>query len=311
MPYTVGIRFKNAGKIYTFDSDGLELKTGDTVVVESDFGLAIGKVVKDIQFIEHEERPLKKVLRIAKAEDFESLEQNKDLEKEAYDFCLERITSRGMIMKLVSTEATLDKKRIIFFFTADGRVDFRELVKDLAAKFKTRIEMRQIGVRDESKMVGGIGICGREFCCSTFLTNFDPVAIKMAKDQSLALNVSKLSGVCGRLMCCLRYEFDGDLKEIVVEDEIPTLQDDESENKDDTTMADILSKIDEEDNDLASDEKPNNSVQQKSDVNINIIDDIQPIETSPETEDDKKEHSKRDKAHFDRKNFRKRRYFKR
>ncbi|MCX8027204.1 MAG: stage 0 sporulation family protein [Thermodesulfovibrionales bacterium] len=308
MPHVAGIRFKNAGKIYTFDTDGLEVKQGDTVIVESDFGLTIGKVIKGTHFIEQEERPLKKIIRIATEEDFKTLEQNKTLEKEAYDFCLERIKARGMVMKLVTTEATLDRKRIIFYFTADGRVDFRELVKDLAARFKTRIEMRQIGVRDESKMVGGIGICGREFCCSTFLTNFDPVAIKMAKDQSLVLNVAKLSGVCGRLMCCLRYEFEGDLKEIVAEDEIPTLDEDTTISQDDTTMADILSKIDEEDSETIP-EKPSTVLTQNE-----VITELDTTENNKEEtiqQDEDKSFNKKDKPHFDRKHHKKRRYFKR
>lgn len=309
MPHVAGIRFKNAGKIYTFDTDGLELKKGDTVIVESDFGLTIGKVIKETHFIEQEERPLKKIIRLATEEDFKTLEQNKALEKEAYDFCLERIKARGMVMKLVTTEATLDRKRIIFYFTADGRVDFRELVKDLAARFKTRIEMRQIGVRDESKMVGGIGICGREFCCSTFLTNFDPVAIKMAKDQSLVLNVAKLSGVCGRLMCCLRYEFEGDLKEIVAEDEIPTLDEDTTISQDDTTMADILSKIDEEDSETIP-EKPSTVL-----ILNEVITELDTTESSKEEEpihqDEERNLNKKDKTHFDRKHHKKRRYFKR
>ncbi|MFQ3573165.1 MAG: stage 0 sporulation family protein [Thermodesulfovibrionales bacterium] len=309
MPYIVGIRFKNAGKIYSFDPDGLELKIGDSVVVESDFGLSIGKVVKNTYYIEQEERPLKKVLRLATEEDYNTIEQNKELERDAYEFCLERIKARGMVMKLVCTEATLDRKRIIFFFTADGRVDFRELVKDLAARFKTRIEMRQIGVRDESKMIGGIGICGREFCCSTFLSNFDPVAIKMAKDQSLVLNVAKLSGVCGRLMCCLRYEFEGDLKEIVVEDEIPTIEEDTLADEEDTTMADILSKIDEDDIDHPSEEQTTTALMVPTDISSPPANTKNTNDHSSDTEGGKNEHHKRDRS--DRKYFRKRRHFKR
>jgi hypothetical protein len=156
----------------------------------------------------NEERELKKILRKATDQDFCSQQENSELERDAKAFCLERIRARGLEMKLVCTEATLDKKRIIFYFTADGRIDFRELVKDLASKFKTRIEMRQIGVRDETKLVGGLGICGKEVCCRTFLTGFAPISIRMAKKQELVLNTSKLSGLCGRLMCCLNYEID-------------------------------------------------------------------------------------------------------
>ncbi|MCX8069493.1 MAG: hypothetical protein N2738_03205 [Thermodesulfovibrionales bacterium] len=303
MPYVAGIRFKNAGKIYTFDTDGIEVKVGDRVIVESEFGLTIGKVVKAVHFIEQEERPLKKILRIATDEDFNAFEQNKILEKDAYDFCLERIKARGMVMKLVATEATLDRKRIIFYFTADGRVDFRELVKDLAARFKTRIEMRQIGVRDESKMIGGIGICGREFCCSTFLTSFDPVAIKMAKDQSLVLNIAKLSGVCGRLMCCLRFEFEGDPKEIIAEDEIPTLDEDSNISQDDATMSDILSKIEDEDTETINvdktDEPFHEEIKKETDTSV----------TTTHDNEEKNSHIQKEKNYFEKRHHKKRRYF--
>ncbi len=225
MPDVVGVRFKACGKIYDFDASGIDLKEGDSVVVESDFGISIGKVIRARRFIESPRRELKKIMRIVTEEDAKTLEDNKGIEKEALDFCIERVRARGLEMKLVSAETILDKKRIIFYFTADGRVDFRELVKDLAAKFKTRIEMRQIGVRDEAKLIGGIGICGRELCCRTFLTSFEPVSIKMAKKQELTLNVSKLSGFCSRLMCCLRYEYSGDTKGITVDDEIPADED--------------------------------------------------------------------------------------
>ncbi|NOZ26233.1 MAG: stage 0 sporulation family protein [Nitrospirae bacterium] len=219
----VGVRFKPCGKIYSFDPGGLELRKGDKVVVESMFGLTIGTVVlerveprpeKGDSPDEKGERKgkaskeLKPVVRKATEEDIQTAENNRELEDEARRHCLERIAARGLPMKLVCTEATLDRKRIIFYFTADGRIDFRELVKDLASKFRTRIEMRQIGVRDESKLIGGIGVCGREFCCRTFLTNFAPISIRMAKEQELVLNAAKLSGVCGRLMCCLSYEYD-------------------------------------------------------------------------------------------------------
>jgi cell fate regulator YaaT (PSP1 superfamily) len=221
MPEVVGIKFKRCGKIYDFDVNGIEIKKGDAVVVESDFGLSIGTVAGDRHPVETPERELKKILRLATADDFNTREQNRKLEKEALDFCAERVMARGLPMKLVGSESTLDRKRIVFYFTADGRIDFRELVRDLAARFKTRIEMRQIGVRDEAKFVGGIGICGRELCCKTFLTSFDPVSIKMAKRQELVLNVGKLSGLCSRLMCCLRYEYEGDMNTIASDDEIP------------------------------------------------------------------------------------------
>lgn len=208
MPDIVGIRFKSCGKIYDFEVNGSgeEFKRGDCVIVESDLGLSIGSVVTGRHTVENPAKELRKVLRKATEEDFKRKQNNESFENEARDYCLERILARGLPMKLVSTEATLDKKRIIFYFTADGRIDFREIVKDLAAKFKTRIEMRQIGVRDEAKIVGGFGMCGRELCCKTFLTSFEPISIKMAKQQELVLNMSKLSGICGRLMCCLGYE---------------------------------------------------------------------------------------------------------
>jgi cell fate regulator YaaT (PSP1 superfamily) len=208
MPDVIGIRFKDCGKIYDFEANGsgLEFKKGDLVIVESDLGLSIGSVIIGRRTVETSSRELKKVLRKATEEDFKQKQDNETFEKEAKDYCIERIMARGLPMKLVFTESTLDKKRIVFYFTADGRIDFRELVKDLAAKFKTRIEMRQIGVRDEAKIVGGFGMCGRELCCKTFLTSFEPISIKMAKQQELVLNMSKLSGICGRLMCCLSYE---------------------------------------------------------------------------------------------------------
>ena len=221
MPDIIGIRFKLCGKIYDFEVDGIEVKEGDYVVVESDFGLSLGRVVRERLTIEKSERELKRVVRVAADDDFSTQEENKKLEKETRDFCLERIMARGLPMKLVSTEATLDRKRIVFYFTAEGRIDFRELVKDLAARFKTRIEMRQIGVRDEAKLVGGFGVCGRPLCCNTFLTSFEPVSIKMAKKQEMVLNIGKLSGLCSRLMCCLRYEYDGDLRTIATDDVIP------------------------------------------------------------------------------------------
>lgn len=221
MSEAVGIKFKRCGKLYDFEINGIEVKAGDAVVVESDFGLSIGTVATGRHDVGASERELKKILRLANEDDFRTRDENRRLEEEACTFCSERIMARGLPMKLVGSESTLDRKRIVFYFTADGRIDFRELVKDLAARFKTRIEMRQIGVRDEAKLVGGVGICGRELCCNTFLSSFDPVSIKMAKRQELVLNVGKLSGLCSRLMCCLRYEYEGDLNTIASDDEIP------------------------------------------------------------------------------------------
>ena len=177
-------------------------------MVESELGLSIGNVVIERHLIESPSKELKKVLRKAAEEDLRQKTDNEALEAEARAYCIERIMARGLPMKLICTEVTLDRKRIIFYFAAEGRIDFRELVKDLAAKFKTRIEMRQIGVRDEAKMLGGLGVCGRELCCKKFLTTFEPISIKMAKSQELVLNANKLSGVCGRLMCCLSYEYN-------------------------------------------------------------------------------------------------------
>lgn len=208
MPDVVGIRFKNCGKIYNFAVNGLEANKGDLVVVESEFGLGIGNVVIGLHSIENPEKELKKVIRLATDEDIKKKQDNGTFEEETKKFCLERIMARGIPMKLICTEVTLDRKRIIFYFTADGRIDFRELVKDLAAKFKTRIEMRQIGVRDKAKFIGGMGLCGKDLCCRVFLTSFEPISIKMAKQQELVLNTGKLLGVCGRLMCCLGFEYD-------------------------------------------------------------------------------------------------------
>ena len=226
MPDVIGIRFKDCGKIYDFEANGsgAEFKKGDLVIVESDLGLSIGSVIIGRRTVETSARELKKVLRKATEEDFKQKQDNEAFEKEAKDYCIERIMARGLPMKLVFTESTLDKKRIVFYFTADGRIDFRELVKDLAAKFKTRIEMRQIGVRDEAKIVGGFGMCGRELCCRTFLTSFEPISIKMAKQQELVLNMSKLSGICGRLMCCLSYEIPDESAGIQPKDEIRAME---------------------------------------------------------------------------------------
>jgi len=207
MPDVVGIRFKRCGKIYDFEVNGVEIHKGDLVVVESELGLNIGNVVTENYSIEDQEKKLKKIIRKATEEDLMQKEENRGLETDARDNCLERIMARGLPMKLISTEATLDRKRIIFYFTAEKRIDFRELVKDLASKFKTRIEMRQIGVRDGARIIGSLGICGRELCCTKFLTLFEPISIKMAKKQELVLNTGKLSGACGRLMCCLGFEY--------------------------------------------------------------------------------------------------------
>ncbi|MFZ5907464.1 MAG: PSP1 domain-containing protein [Nitrospirota bacterium] len=225
MPEVAGIRFKQCGKIYDFEVDGIEVRKGDLVVVESELGLNIGTVIEESHREEAADNKLKKIIRKATEEDFVQREENKTLEAEAKEFCLERIMARGLPMKLVCTEATLDRKRIIFYFTAEKRIDFRELVKDLASRFKTRIEMRQIGVRDGARMIGSLGICGREVCCRRFLITFEPVSIKMAKKQELVLNTGKLSGVCGRLMCCLGYEYSETLPEeaLLPEDETITV----------------------------------------------------------------------------------------
>ncbi len=208
MDSVVGIRFYPCGKIYCFKADGLELKRGERVVVESDLGVSIGRVVVEDYAPEDPEKELKPVLRRVTEEDIGKEEDNASLKQEALDFCNERIMARGLAMKLLGTDVTLDRRRIIFFFSAETRIDFRELVKDLAAKFRTRIELRQVGVRYAARVVGGMGVCGAELCCRRFLTSFAPISIKMAKSQDLALNTSKLSGICGRLMCCLGYEYE-------------------------------------------------------------------------------------------------------
>ncbi|MFY4777210.1 PSP1 domain-containing protein [Metabacillus sp. RGM 3146] len=206
----VGVRFKKAGKIYYFDPNGFHIEDGDFVIVETVRGIEFGKVViSEKQVGEHDVvLPLKKVLRVADAKDRMIVEENHQAANDAYEVCQQKVMQHGLEMKLVDVEYTFDRNKVIFYFTADGRVDFRELVKDLASIFKTRIELRQIGVRDEAKMLGGIGPCGRMLCCSTFLGDFEPVSIKMAKDQNLSLNPTKISGLCGRLMCCLKYEND-------------------------------------------------------------------------------------------------------
>lgn len=208
MAEVIGVRFKEVGKVYYFDPDGHTLKKGDRVIVETVRGIECGEVAMDNREISDEEivKPLKKLIRTATEEDIATVTENKKKEKEAFGICQQKIASHGLEMKLVDVEYTFDGGKVLFYFTADGRVDFRELVKDLASVFKTRIELRQIGVRDESKMLGGLGICGRPFCCSSFLGEFQPVSIKMAKEQGLSLNPTKISGACGRLMCCLKYE---------------------------------------------------------------------------------------------------------
>lgn len=206
----IGVRFKQAGKIYYFDPGDLNMTTEDYVIVETVRGIEFGKVVIANKKVDEEDvvLPLKKVIRIADDKDKLTISENKDKTEEAYQVCVQKIKEHELDMNLVDAEFTFDRNKIIFYFTAEGRVDFRELVKDLAAVFKTRIELRQIGVRDEAKMLGGIGPCGRMLCCSTFLGDFEPVSIKMAKDQNLSLNPAKISGLCGRLMCCLKYEND-------------------------------------------------------------------------------------------------------
>ena len=210
MVKVVGIRFKPVGKIYYFNPDGTAFSIGDGVIVETTRGVEYGTVVLPEKEIDEEKfnMPIKSILRKATDEDKKQVEENKIRTKEARDICLEKIAANNLEMNLVDVEYTFDRSKILFYFTADGRVDFRQLVKDLAAVFRTRIELRQIGVRDEAKLLGGLGICGRPLCCSQFLGDFDPVSIKMAKEQSLSLNPTKISGTCGRLMCCLKYEQD-------------------------------------------------------------------------------------------------------
>lgn len=208
MTRVIGVRFRNVGKIYYFSPKNLEIKTGDHVIVETARGVEYGNVVLAPRDVSDEAvvQPLKEVIRIAGPQDDKKEETNRKKEKEAFQICLKKIMEHGLEMKLIDVEYTFDNNKILFYFTADGRIDFRELVKDLAAIFKTRIELRQIGVRDETKILGGIGICGRALCCHTYLSEFVPVSIKMAKEQNLSLNPTKISGVCGRLMCCLKNE---------------------------------------------------------------------------------------------------------
>ena len=204
----IGVRFRETGKIYFFDPLSFEVEAGDHVIVETARGMEYGKVVYGRRTIDEKKMsaPIKPIIRKATAADAERDRKNKEKCKEAFQICLEKIAKHQLEMKLIEAEYTFDNNKVLFYFTADGRIDFRELVKDLASVFKTRIELRQIGVRDETKIVGGIGICGRELCCHTYLSDFVPVSIKMAKEQSLSLNPTKISGVCGRLMCCLNHE---------------------------------------------------------------------------------------------------------
>lgn len=208
MVKVIGVRFRTAGKIYFFNPGNFEIKQGDHVIVETARGIEYGTVIGAPKEVEEDKvvQPLKSVLRIANKKDDEQEAANRQKEKEAFKICLEKIRKHGLQMKLIDAEYTFDNNKVLFYFTADGRIDFRELVKDLASVFKTRIELRQIGVRDETKILGGIGICGRPLCCHTHLSEFAPVSIKMAKEQNLSLNPTKISGVCGRLMCCLKNE---------------------------------------------------------------------------------------------------------
>ena len=210
MTKVIGVRFRTAGKVYFFDPLQLEIKRGDHVIVETARGIEFGTVVAGVHEVEDDKviQPLKPVMRIAGERDIEQEAANKEKEKEAFKICKEKILKHGLEMKLIDAEYTFDNNKVLFYFTADGRIDFRELVKDLASVFKTRIELRQIGVRDETKIRGGIGICGRPLCCHSYLSDFVPVSIKMAKEQNLSLNPTKISGVCGRLMCCLKNEED-------------------------------------------------------------------------------------------------------
>jgi cell fate regulator YaaT (PSP1 superfamily) len=210
MVTVIGVRFKKAGKIYYFSPDNLNIKKENSVIVETARGVEFGECVIEAKDISESDivSPLKSVLRIATEDDVKKYNSNKEKEKKAFDICIEKIQQHQLNMKLIDVEYTFDNNKIIFYFIADGRIDFRELVKDLASIFRTRIELRQIGVRDEAKMIGGLGPCGRAMCCSTFLGDFVPVSIKMAKEQNLSLNPTKISGICGRLMCCLNYEQD-------------------------------------------------------------------------------------------------------
>ena len=208
MAEVIGVRFKEVGKVYYFDPNGIQMKKGDMAIVETAGGVECGEVAMENREIEDKDivHPLKKMIRKATQGDLKKVEENRKKERHAFEICEKKILDHKLEMKLVDVEYNFDNNKILFYFTADGRVDFRELVKDLASVFRTRIELRQIGVRDEAKMMGGLGICGRPFCCTSFLGEFQPVSIKMAKEQGLSLNPVKISGTCGRLMCCLKYE---------------------------------------------------------------------------------------------------------
>lgn len=208
MAEVIGVRFKEVGKVYYFDPNGIQMKKGDMAIVETARGVECGEVAMENREIEDKDivHPLKKMIRKATQGDLKKVEENRKKERHAFEICEKKILDHKLEMKLVDVEYTFDNNKILFYFTANGRVDFRELVKDLASVFRTRIELRQIGVRDEAKMMGGLGICGRPFCCTSFLGEFQPVSIKMAKEQGLSLNPVKISGTCGRLMCCLKYE---------------------------------------------------------------------------------------------------------
>lgn len=210
MAIVIGVRFKNVGKVYYFDPDGHNLEKGQYVIVETSRGVECGEVAMANRVVPDDDisKPLKKLIRIANEDDLKKVAENKEKEKRAFDICVQKIIEHKLKMKLINVEYTFDNNKILFYFTADSRVDFRELVKDLAYVFRTRIELRQIGVRDEAKMLGGLGICGRPFCCNSFIGEFQPVSIKMAKEQGMSLNPVKISGTCGRLMCCLKYEQD-------------------------------------------------------------------------------------------------------
>lgn len=211
MTEIIGVRFKSVGKVYYFSPDGAEIPVGTKVIVETARGVECGNVVLANKMVEDSEivPPLKTIIRVATEDDFKQIERNRIKEADAADICERKIAHYGLKMNLVDVECTFDNSKLLFYFTAENRVDFRELVKDLASVFHTRIELRQIGVRDEAKMMGGLGVCGRQFCCASFLGEFQPVSIRMAKEQGLSLNPTKISGACGRLMCCLKYEQDG------------------------------------------------------------------------------------------------------
>ncbi|MCD7771506.1 MAG: stage 0 sporulation family protein [Oscillospiraceae bacterium] len=211
MTEIIGVKFKSVGKVYYFSPDGIQIPVGTRVIVETARGVECGNVVLANKMVEDSEivPPLKTIIRVATEDDFKQIERNRIKEADAADICERKIAHYGLKMNLVDVECTFDNSKLLFYFTAENRVDFRELVKDLASVFHTRIELRQIGVRDEAKMMGGLGVCGRQFCCASFLGEFQPVSIRMAKEQGLSLNPTKISGACGRLMCCLKYEQDG------------------------------------------------------------------------------------------------------